>query len=216
MLTTDSGLLANTWLALLALGAVAVLVVCLRRLQFGLWTPGRRRRAVQGGAEQLEGGNLGELVERIEQVSQEAGRLVEARCARLEVLIRRAEECLARLDQALLAPTSSSPAEKPLPGATCASMRREHVLAGHAPARGIDAGSDSVIPPRPAARATDSPQQQAGRLDHGPDPRVRRVCELAAAGRSALSIAKELSMPLGEVELVLNIRDFQGSASGSL
>lgn len=199
MLTADSGMLAATWLAILAMTAVAALVVYLRRAQVGGRPFCRRRCAAPHGAEEVEGADLAELVERIERVSQEAGRQIDAHCARLEELIPRAQECIAGLDAAL------SAASPPVP------PRSRPLVSAPRPSRRAAQPPPPEFPQTSKAEggcATASPQQ-SGRLDHGPDPRAFRVCELAAAGRSAIQIAEELGMPLGEVELVLNIRHFR-------
>ncbi len=219
MLTADAGLLADAWPALVALAAVAVLVVYLRRLQFGAWPPGRRWRAVRRDAEEPEEGDLRELVERIERVSLEAGRSLEARCVRLETLIRRADECRAGLEGALAGMTAKPSVAETVLNSQPPRQRRPSGPSAPLPFSAVATESDRVpaktSPPASAQKPTAEgdcvtrPPPQAGRLDHGADPRAFRVCELAAAGRSAVSIAEELDMPVGEVELVLNIRHFR-------
>jgi hypothetical protein len=174
---------------------------------------------VRRGAERPEEGDLVELVERIERVSQEAGRALETRCARLETLIRRAEECRAGLEGAL-AEMSARPAAAATDFNTQPPReRRQSRPSTPPPFTAVSAESGPAMTktfaPASAQKVTAEggcathPPPQAGRLDHGVDPRAFRVCELAAAGRSAISIAEELGMPQGEVELVLNIRNFR-------
>ena len=55
-----------------------------------------------------------------------------------------------------------------------------------------------------------SPESDVFPLDPTPEnPSVRRVYELADAGRSPIQAAEELEMTLGEVELVLNLRRYR-------
>ncbi len=61
------------------------------------------------------------------------------------------------------------------------------------PVRGQRFGALPTTPPPPAEASA---------------PKSQRVCELADKGTSALAIADALAMPIGEVELILNLRSY--------
>ncbi len=84
---------------------------------------------------------------------------------------------------------------------TARSVSADTVLRADAPAwPGIEP------PPPPADPARDAPSSEADRPAH--DARFAEVYDLSAKGLTARQIAAALRMPLGEVELVLNLRAF--------
>ena len=68
-----------------------------------------------------------------------------------------------------------------------------------------DAPADDEQPP---AAAQPPPPTRPVRPTLTRDERVRRVHELADRGVAPIKIAEEVAMPLGEVELLLNLRQF--------
>lgn len=88
--------------------------------------------------------------------------------------------------------TFASPSQEIAAGAEAARSNSFHSIP---PSEDISAAP--VTSPKPLRPA---PFSEIG------DPRFQRLYELADSGQSPLRIAHELSMPLGEVELILNLR----------
>jgi hypothetical protein len=66
----------------------------------------------------------------------------------------------------------------------------------------------------PAVRQVDPPTAGANSSEGGgqaepPEARKQRIYELVDAGASAITIADRLHLPVGEVELILNLRRFR-------
>lgn len=66
-------------------------------------------------------------------------------------------------------------------------------------------------PAAPVAVPTDKPPPAA---DAGP-PQAQRVCDLADKGTPPIAIADALHMPVGEVELILNLRSYSAHIGAS-
>ena len=122
---------------------------------------------------------LDDLLVQLEEVSRRVAAQVETRYAKLECVIRDADQRIARLEAlSRAAPPGPPPAAEPAfqPGLAAAAV------------------APPVAPAAPGAPA--APRSE----------RFRRIYEMADAGTSALAIADALQIPLGEVELILGLR----------
>lgn len=90
------------------------------------------------------------------------------------------------------------------------------ILIEEAKKTGAGPRADSAAPSAPTPTATiattagsptdPQPAEQAG-SPSAPDERSRRIYELADQGRTPMQIAQELDQKIGEVELILNLRN---------
>jgi hypothetical protein len=162
---------------LLVLCAIIIMVVLLRRHQFRS-TTGRdmaREQLARIRDQNRLRNSLDELLVQLEEASRRVGAQIDTKFAKLETVIRDADDRLARLEHAL-GRLGRSPVQSPA----------QAVLE--------DGGAN-------ASRVSEE-----GDADGPKDPRFRRVYELVDAGASPIKAAEELAMPLGEVELILNLR----------
>jgi len=184
-----------------ALGAL-----CLVLLSVGVWRYSWERRATAREVTREQRARLRdldrirksmeELLQRLEESARQIDAQAEQRINALQALMREVDERIAQL-QAVRTVTSpgtavstSSPASQP-PLVT---------IPPHQP----------VSPPAPASRSalTETEAQDVLR-------RRQSICEWADAGTPRPRIAEMLGVPLGEVELVLNLREFAHQASPS-
>jgi hypothetical protein len=170
---------------LLVLCATVIMIVLLRRHQFR--STSRREMSRDHIARIRDQHKLresmDELLLQLEEVSRRVGAQVDTKFAKLETVIRDADERIARLEGVL----GRSGDTRPQPRAP-GSAKREG--AGETPA----GGTDTPAAPNPA---------------EPPDPRFQRVYELIDAGSSPIKAAEQLGLPLGEVELILDLRDLR-------
>lgn len=185
---------SGVWLALVALCAVAVTVVELRRWQFrrvSLREVTRAERAALREQREVQQQTAALLAE-LEAAAERVSRLVDEKIVKLHAELRAADCTAQRPDRLRSATRSPTPAVAP--GAPETS--RADCVAETPERAGPCAAAEAAVP-RAAARRLD---ELAPR-----DPRLDRVLELAASGRRSMQIAEALSMPLGEVELILNL-----------
>jgi len=170
---------------LLVLCATVIMIVLLRRHQ----SRGSSQRDL--GREQLARvreqrdlrRSMDELLLELEELSRRVGAQVDTKFAKLETVIRDADDRISRLEHALgkLKSTSRQP---------------DATAADNNPARG---GGGSARRPAPVAASEVKQTAPA-------DPRSQRIYDLVDAGASPLQAAEEVGLPLGEVELILNLR----------
>lgn len=112
-----------------------------------------------------------------EELTRRLGAILDNKAARLELLIEEADDRLAKLDRANL-------------GASVQTRPVEH-----------DAGAFRATAPEPvrAAAPPPSPEPQV-------DPTQRQIYDLADSGLGPVEIAQRLDQPIGQVELILNLR----------
>lgn len=165
--------------------------------------------------------SLDEILVQLEEVSRRVNAQLDTKFVRLETAIRDADQRIARL-HALLhragdAADTGRPARPPGPDARAAGPppavgsppEFEPALGAAAESR-ADPGTTGR-PPSPAA--ADRPEAAADNADGGAaaarPPRFQRIYELADAGNPPIAIADALHMPLGEVELILGLRNYR-------
>jgi hypothetical protein len=136
--------------------------------------------------------SMDELLVQLEEVSRRVGAQVDTKFAKLEKVIRDADDRLVRLETALK-PTSGKLA-KPLIAMPSASTRRSTNASASATAVHDETETEGETPaePRPSIEPDDA--------------RFKSVYELADAGATPIKIAEQLDLPLGEVVLILNLR----------
>ena len=223
MLSADSSMPSGLWVPLLAFLGVALLLIQLRRHQFRT-TSARdvtrdqsARLRDQRGVQQA----MDQLLLQLEELSRRINAQVDTKFLKLETVIRDADDRIARLEGLLgkskqpgtrtagavkasePTPVSEPPGE---PRPTTPPPRASAPLPG-----------GSTPPPEPFTppTATSTSSARAGEALEpakpvtAADPRIGRVHALADAGQQPIKIAEELDMPLGEVEFILNLRDFR-------
>jgi hypothetical protein len=175
---------------LLVLCAIVIMIVLLRRHQFRGTTRrdmGRDHIARLRDQHQLRQ-SMDELLVQLEEVSRSVGAQVDTKFAKLEKVIHDADERVARLERVLGRP-GREPAESPTK--TPATPAKP------------DTPPPNVASARAPVRAERSPSIEPS------DPRFQRVYDLVDAGASAITAAQQLNMPVGEVELILNLRQLR-------
>lgn len=192
----------GVFLALVALCAVAVAVVELRRWQFRRVSLREVTRAEQAALrEQREiHQQTAALLAELQAAAESVSRLIDEKIERLHAELRAAERAATRT----AAPPAGAEYSKSR-GGTNDGSPEPSVSALEPPAKSSPATSGPVAPAADSIvlRAAARPLEE---LAPPRDPRIDRVLELAAAGRRSMQIAEALSMPLGEVELILNLR----------
>lgn len=188
-------------------GLMALLaVMCLVMLSISMLRRSERRRAtarevtreqVARIREQRDiSSSLDELLVRLEQFSRDINAQIETRCVKIETLIRDADARIAQLERLRGESGGDGTGGNagPAPGFTAPAAERRRLEAGSIPA----VGGLPTAERRP--RETPSEVPMAARRT--------QVYSLADGGASAATIARDLRMPLGEVELLLKLRQY--------
>jgi len=171
---------------LLVLCGIVIMIMLLRRHQFRSAT-GRdmaREQLARIRDQHKLRQSMDELLVQLEEASRRVGAQIDTKFAKLETVIRDADDRLARLEH-VLGRTDGQAARSPAPAQLATQAALE------------DGGAN-------ASRLSEERD-----ADEPADPRFRRVYELVDAGASPIRAAEELGMPLGEVELILNLRKLQ-------
>lgn len=198
-----------------------IAIAAWRYMQFRTVTLRDATRAQRREAEQVRR-TFEELLAKLEETAEHAARRAQEREAALRDLLRAADARLEALrGTAQPRETSAGPCTpQPPAAAPQAAVAAVTTAAPNAPRSTDDAPLS--IPPRRAAAPQVAPPaavvaSQSPRLVEAalvpPDPRFARIVELAEAGQPAARIAEATRTPLGEVELVLNLRRFQSTVA---
>jgi len=186
----DQGLLS----LLLVICAIAIMLVLLRRHQFRKVSNrdvARDQMARFRDQRRLQT-SMDELLIQLEEVSRRVAAQVDTKYAVLERVIHDADERIEKLERILgkseSEPDSTSEASSSSPSA--------------------------AAPPdtEPTNQSNPDDKRCADSLEPADaplDPRSREIFELIDAGRSPIQAAEVLKMPLGEVELILNLRKYR-------
>ena len=154
--------------------------------------------------------SMDDLLTQLEEVSRRVNAQVETRFVKLETVIRDADDRIARLE--LLAPSAkapqhvsgiTSPAANDTESATKGSSDFQPGIAG------VVSRATSSLPPSAANPVAESAAVPPASQPMSREERRRRIYELADAGTTPMTIADTLQVPLGEVELILSLRDFK-------
>jgi len=193
--------------------ALLVIMLCLVMLSVAMLRRSQQRQATarQVAREQVARlrdqrelhQSMDDLLVQLEEVSRRVSAQVDTRFAKLEAVIREADERIARLEQLFAdsAPRKAAP-HRPTALQADATPRDGVASADSTPQ---ESGTQEVTMPRGAQSTASSSCVGPGTYQQ----RRQRVYEMADAGASAIVIADALQMPLGEVELLLNLRNFK-------
>lgn len=216
-----------------ALALVVIALTLLRRRQFP--TAGareRRSRAREQHATLREQRELREGLDRLlaelERVQRDINAQLEAKLPRLDAAIRAADQRIAALraagaadgewEAALTQQQGDGPGIRPADESVRGGRRdrrraRELRTAEARRATSAGRGAEAAARRQPVAvAATDPVALEAARLARPApplNPLHQRVYDLADAGKSLMQLAEQLEMPLGEVELILNLRSLR-------
>jgi hypothetical protein len=175
---------------MLVLCATVIMIVLLRRHQFRGTS---RREMARDHVSRIRDQHrlrqsMDELLVQLEEASRRVGAQIDTKFAKLETVIQDADDRLARLEHVL--------------GRLGGEKAASRASAG---GRSTRPASITRTPPTSGAEkvARNSPGRSPG---EAPDPSFERVYELIDAGASPLKTAEQLGLPLGEVELILNLR----------
>lgn len=154
--------------------------------------------------------SMDELLLQLEDLSRRINAHVDTKFVKLETVVRDADDRIRRLEQLLA--QARTPAQRPTTPSTAAgvippiAVNRSSGNGTESSAVGHDSPTNrptaSPTPQMPNAAATTSPT-----VFEPLTPQHRRIFELADQGSSAAEIAESLNVMLGEVELVLNLRN---------
>lgn len=205
-----SGVVAGAALLLIAIAAW-------RYTQFRTATLRDATRAQRRDAEQLRR-TFEELLAKLEESADRAAQRSEEREAALRMLLADADRRLDALRGAVSAPpTPAAPRDAACPQPAHAPSGP---VAPVAPSPTTDAPPPMPAEPReaqagnqPTTRASAAVARSVATAFVQADPRFAAILQLADAGQPAARIAEATRMPLGEVELVLNLRRFQTTVS---
>jgi hypothetical protein len=214
----DSSLTSGggVWMALAMLCAVSLILTQIRRAHA---RRGGREQFVRQQMDRLHDAremrhSCDDIAVRLEDTGRRICAEIDTRFAKLECVVAEAETRAARLE-ALMAELRDSGID-PSQLAAASEAPQHHERANHLvhPGHGEAERSlyDTPVAP-PMNDAPGSPPDDI--LDIPPDQAARtdalreRVYALADAGRRNIQIARELDMPLGEIELILNLRQFE-------
>ncbi|HKQ47636.1 MAG TPA: hypothetical protein VJZ71_06180 [Phycisphaerae bacterium] len=182
LLAADAFTPSTRQVAIMALLAATILYAywySRRRMARAKWPEIRRTELDSGASNAAARNELATLVKQLDDLSRQVEGRLEARVAALEQSIHNADQRIAVLRTLLVAAQSA--------GVQIESGRVEK-----------NPASSSLKP-----QVEDSTRRASSLLD----PRTRRIYELADAGRTAPQIAQELQQRIGEVELILNLRE---------
>lgn len=185
MLAADN-MLQGMGMVVMVLAGTTVMLMMLRRHQFRRVT-GRDVTRAQFARlrDQTEVRNsMDTLLLQLEQLQREINAQLDTKFTRLETVIHDADQRIAQL-QRLQAGEAALDAAAPEPGTPSAAV----------PDRGPEPVEAAPDPPRPASRAPKTEEQ-------------RRVFELHDAGNTPVQVAEALGLPLGEVQVMLQLREF--------
>lgn len=179
--------------ALIGIGPVLLAVAALRLLQHRRATARdltREQRARLRDQGQLRE-SMEQLLQQLEEVSRRINTQAEGQISRLERLVTEADERIEQLER--LSPAGAVPIPNRRPKTRAAEPKSvEAGRIGRVVESICSAGSKCAPEPPPAVS----------------QPRRARVYELADTGADAATIADTLQLPLGEVELMLNLRRY--------
>lgn len=175
------------FMIVVVLCAITVMLMLLRRRQFRQVT-GRdlvREQVARLRDQHQVRASLDDLLLQLEQLQREINAQLDTKFARLEAVVRDADDRIARLG-ALLGRQPAATAEQPEPAIRAA---------------------DGEPAPQPPTAARPSPAAPSRQPAPPLNPEHRRVYDMTDAGHSPIKVAEALGLTLGEVELILNLRE---------
>ena len=168
----------TTYVAILLGGMVLLYLAVLRPMMRKRKDPLEQTPARSGlGQQRAVERDMQQLLVEYEQMIRNMTAGLDTRAAKLEVLLKEADEKIA-------------------------SLRALASAAGNGNGAPNAAGAGAGVDPRPAAVSPPPPPP----VQSGPDPRHAEVYALADQGLNAREIARRLGRPNGEIELILALR----------
>lgn len=202
----DKGMLS----LLMMLSAIAIMLILMRRHQFRSAT--RRDVSREQIARLRDQRNLqqsmDELLLQIEEMSRQVSAQLDTKYAKLELVIRDADERIARLENLLGRRETAAAPVAAAPSGTMDSTRAANVSRAREKTRSVIAATDrQTFAEASPASGTSGGKPPISREND--DPRFKQIYDLADAGHTPIQTAEALALPLGEVELILNLRKFR-------
>ena len=152
--------------------------------------------------------SMDELLIQLEDVSRRINAQVDTRFAKLECVIRDADERIAVLKR-LSGAVEPDGVDESIPSASSSPPQAQRPNAPDSESQSMNASDADEFQP---GLATASPgagfRSPANGTSLDRDAQRLRIHELADAGTPPITIADSLQIPLGEVELILNLRGF--------
>ncbi len=145
-----------------------------------------------------------------EEMARRLGATLDNKAARLELLIEEADQKLATLNRTLATSTPTQPTQPPPP--TNPTRTIDPTLLDRARLEQDHAERQSRVAGRIEPTIQEPKPDQAPQLAPQPEPQTiqSQVFTLADSGHTSTEIAHQLNQPVGQVELILNLRKQQG------
>lgn len=219
--STDAGGVATRWILLaqtepkhfVAIAGILVLIWAVfrfgskkrRRASSGEAAPDQPVAVADPKAVHRAGEDLSEVLVQLQEVSREVEARLDTRIRYARRLLDEADAATERL-QGMLDAVQGQAAPGP---ATAVSTAAQAAAAYQSPSSppavsaagaGVESADDS------ASSAESNDESVATVPPVGVRPEVARISELSAQGKEAAEIARELKVPMGEVELVLGLQ----------
>ncbi len=199
-------------LAVAVLAAVFVMMRLLRRRQANqpfIPSPEDRIAAIHERAA-MSAGPVERAMSDAEELTRRMAATMENKAARLELLIEEADRKLEELNRAVAQASRAAPvpdrngrAVRTIDPALLDRARVEQDRAERNGSHELTLSDASHAMPQPGGTGL---RQTAPTPNYPADPVHRRVWALADDGMPALDIARSLNQPVGQVELILNLR----------
>jgi len=145
-----------------------------------------------------------------EELARRYGAVLDNKAARLELLIEEADKKLAALNRTLVnSSIAAQPTERPTQPPSPPTRTIDPTLLDRARLEQDLAERQSRVAGRIDPTEPPTPMQPAP-IAQEPKSTQSRVIELADEGLSNIEIAHQLAQPIGQIELILNLRKHQG------
>ena len=210
LLAEDQNAASGMLQFLFALVGVSILLLMLRRMQMRKPKASSPRQAAHNQVADIRDQQrmhtaVDDMLVQLEEASRRVGADLDTRFMKLEAVIRDADERIARLEEL----SSGAPArtDHPKPSAPARPAPTVTIKGATLPkSNGRDAATAApVTTPTPAKRPVTPRSEQPP----GVDARYTSVCQMIDGGATAIETAEKLGLPLGEVELIINLRNYE-------
>ena len=171
--------------------------------------PARQQVAQHSGGEDLYG-KINELMAGLADLSRQINGQIDTRLAKLQILMRQAEQTIAKLEQ--LTGKSAQPslppdvAEKEIQD-ICDDFHRHHLAGADLTPEAPKNSQETNLEKNKSPEKNNSPMVKSEPYNISKYSLLKQqTIDLAAQGYTAVEIAKELNRPVGEIELVLALQ----------
>ena len=204
----------------LVLCGVTIMVVMLRRHQMRKPKANNPRDAARDQVARIRDQQrlhetMDDLLVQLEAASRRVGAELDTKFLKLEAVIRDADQRIAQLDELTSGQTAAEP------GASVAEQTPKVTFVGRRTAESVPEPEQGPEAPSSISRGdqpTQAPAEQAAapkfnaerpRETPKVNARYAHVCAMIDGGASPIETAEKLGLPLGEVELIINLRNYQ-------